>query len=279
MKRYGIRSMTVGLFTVAASLLMAAPSQAAPTPHFTAKIYDLKDHTKLMFDYKSDVEVVGDTTTFVNTVFDLNGETLVIEKTVMKDDGETLVSFEQDQKQLKTQGKVELRDGKAEFTFTRDGKTKTDDEKAGADFIVTATLVAYVQGHWDAVIKGDTVKARLAVLDRMETVGFQFRKDSERQVDGVPVVILKMKPSSLVISALVDPLFFTFTADGKQLMDLSGRANVKVLVDGKLKDFDGYTVYTYPSAAPAAVAAPEAVPTGEPVKPAKSSKKKSVKKK
>jgi hypothetical protein len=259
MKRFGIRNLTVGLFTIVVVFLAANASQAAMVPHFTAKIYDLKDRSKLMFDYKSESEVTGDTKTFVNTVYDLNGEVLVIEKTVLKDDGKTLVSFEQDQKQLKTVGKVELRDGRAYFTFTRDGKTKTDDEKAGADFIVTATLVAYVQAHWDAAMKGDTIKARLAVLDRLETVGFQFRKESEKEIAGAPAVILKMKPSSLIISALVNPLLFSFSADGQKLLELEGRANVKVLIDGKFKDFDGYTVYSSPTvAADAAATSPAA---------------------
>lgn len=276
MKRFGIRTMTVGLFTIAIGLVVATASQAAMSPHFTAKIYDLNDRSKLMFDYKSEFEVTGDTKVYVNTVYDLKGELLVTEKTVLKDDGKTLVSFEQDQKQLKTVGKVEVHDGKAYFTFTRDGKTKTDDESAGNDFIVTATLVAFVQANWDAVMKGDTIKARLAVLDRLETVGFQFRKDSERQINGTPAVVLKMKPSSFVISALLNPLYISFSADGKHLLELEGRANVKVSVDGKLKDFDGYTVYSYPVATPIASPTPEPTPVAEPelkrVKPKKKKK-------
>ncbi len=279
MKRFGFRTLTVTFSAVLFALTLGSVSPetafGAMTPSFTAKIYDLKDRSKLMFDYKSEVETTGDTKTTVNTVYDLKGDVLVIEKTVMKDDGKTFVSFEQDQKQLKTVGKVELRDGRIYFTFQRDEKLKDDDDKASADFIVTSTLVAYVQANWDGLLRGETLKARLAVLDRLETIGFQFKKESEKELNGVPAVVLKMKPSSMMIAAVVDPLLFTFSADGKRLLELEGRTNVKVMIDGKFKDFDGYTVYSYPEAAPAAapVAPAPATDAAEATKPKKKSRK------
>lgn len=247
---------------------LGSKAQAAMEPHFTAKIYDLKDRSKHMFDYKSEIEILGDTKTIHNTVTDLNGAILVTEKTVVT--AGKLASFEQDQKQLGTVGKIEVKDGKANFTFTRDGKTKTDDEKIDDDFIVTSTLVAYLQANWDKIAKGETVKSRLGVLDRLETVGFQFKKESDKEIGGAAGVVLKMKASSLVISALVNPLFFGFTADGSKLLELEGRTNVKLMVDGKLKDFDGYTVYSYPAAK---IEAP-AVPIPEKKTPAKKATKK-----
>lgn len=248
MKRhFNSTSRLLVIATLALGFAGSSVAKAAPTPHFTAKIFDHKDHSKQMFDYKSDVDVEGETKTFTNTVSDLNGEVLVVEKTVLK--GGKLVSFEQDQKQLKTQGKLEVKGEKIDFTFTRDGKTKTDDEKFSDDFIVTSTLVAYVQANWEKITKGETVKSRLGVLDRLETVGFQFKKESEKEVGGAKAVVVKMKASSLIISAIVNPLFFTFAADGSKLLELEGRTNVKVMVDGKFKDFDGHTVYSYPVAA------------------------------
>lgn len=80
-----------------------------------------------------------------------------------------------------------------------------------------------------------------------------------------------MKPSSVIISALVNPLRFGFDTEGHHLLELEGRTNVKVMVDGKWKDFDGYTVYSYPAPkaeAPAATPAPE--------KPAKGFKEKEI---
>lgn len=227
--------------------------EAARTLNFDAKIFDLKDREKHMFNYKSEVETVGDVTTFENNITDLQGGLLVVEKTVMKDGGKTLVSFEQDQKQLETVGRLEINDGKINFSFTKNGKVKTDDESFDADFIVTSTLVAFVRSHWERISKGETVKARLGVLDRLETVGFQFKKEKEKMFGETAGVVVKMKPSSLIISAIVNPLFLGFTADGSRVMEVEGRTSVKVKVDGKFKDFDGLTVYSYPTQAPAEV--------------------------
>ena len=279
MKRLGFATTSLALTTLAAvlslgsQLITPSGAEAAMEPHFTAKIYDLKDHSKHMFDYKSEMEITGDTKTLVNTVTDLKGDVLVIEKTILKDGGKTLVSFEQDQKQLQTVGKLEVRDGKVFFSFTKDGKAKTDDEKAGADFVVTSTLVAYVQAHWEKLAKDEAVKVRLGVLDRLETVGFQFRKEGDTLASGGPGLRIKMKPSSMIISALVNPLYFSFSADGAQLKELEGRTNVKVMANGTYKDFDGYTVYTYP-VAQAAPTMNESTPAPAPSAKSKPAKKK-----
>lgn len=222
-------------------------AEAARTVNFDAKIFDFKERDKHMFNYNSEVETVGDVTTYENKITDLEGNLLVVEKTVMKDAGMTLVSFEQDQKQLETVGRLEVVDGKIQFSFTKNGKTKTDNESFSSDFIVTSTLVAFVKSNWDKISKGETVKARLGVLDRLETVGFQFSKDKEKMFGETAGVVVKMKASSLIISAIVNPLFLAFKADGSGVMEVEGRTSVKVKADGKFKDFDGLTVYSYPS--------------------------------
>lgn len=271
MKRHSMKRLGFATLSSTISLILTLPliASAAMEPYFSAKIYDLKDHSKHMFNYTSEFEQNGDSLTFVSTVTDLEGQVLVIEKTVATDDGRTVVSFEQDQKQLGTLGKLEVRDGKIHFSFTKDGKTKTDEEKVSGHFIVTSTLVANVRNDWAKIMKGETVKVRLGVLDRLETIGFQFKKEADTLPSGGPGHLVKMKPSSVIISALVNPLRFGFDTEGHHLLELEGRTNVKVKVDGKWKDFDGYTVYSYPAAkSEAAVEAPT------PTKPAASKKKK-----
>ncbi len=258
------------------SLLLGGQAGAALAPHFDAKIYDMKDHSKQMFNYKSEFEINGSTKTYYNTITDLDGTVLVLEKTVMtlNGDTETLESFEQEQKQIGTKGNLKIRDGKAYFTFVKGDKTKEDDEKFTDDFAVTSSLVKLLQARWADVMKGDTLKVRLAVLDRQETVGFQFRKEKDKEINGAPGVVLKMKPSSVIISALVNPLYFGFSADGKFLLELEGRTSVKLKNGEKFDDFDGYTVYTHPQP----VVVPVVTAPEEPAKPAKAVKAKSKKK-
>ncbi|MBK7893084.1 MAG: hypothetical protein IPJ84_20180 [Bdellovibrionales bacterium] len=103
-----------------------------------------------------------------------------------------------------------------------------------------------MKARWDKILKGETVKARFAVMDRQETVGFEYFKVAEKDVVGRPAIVVKMKPSSFIIAALVDPLLFTFSKDDTTLLELEGRTIVKVKKGEKFADFDGYTTYSYP---------------------------------
>ena len=83
------------------------------------------------------------------------------------------------------------------------------------------------------------------MIDRRETVGFTLKKDSETTFNGTKAVVIRMKPSSFVISALVSPLYFTFTEDGSRALQLKGRLPVKIKDGNSWKDFDGRMVYKY----------------------------------
>lgn len=208
----------------------------------TAKIFDLKDRSKHLYNFKNEVEISGDTKKMVATYTDLDGKVLVYETTILKqaDGKEMLVSYDLDHKQMGATGKIEVRDGKAHFTYTKDGETKTASEKVGDDFIISTMIVGFLGRNWDKIKKGESLKVRLGVVDRRETVGFSYKKESE-SADGVKV---KMRPSSMIIAAIVNPLVWTMEPGGSFLKELEGRSPVKALENGKFKDFDGYTVYT-----------------------------------
>ena len=208
----------------------------------TAKIYDLKDRTKHLYNFKNEVEMSGDTKKMIATYTDLDGKLLVHETTILKhvDGKESLVSYELDHKQIGATGKIEVRDGRAHFTYTKDGETKTASEKVGDDFIISTMIVGFLGRNWEKIKKGESLKVRLGVVDRRETVGFSYKKESE-SAEGVKV---KMRPSSMIIAAIVNPLIWTMEPGGSFLKELEGRSPVKTADGGKFKDFDGYTVYT-----------------------------------
>lgn len=236
----------LALMAVGGLLLTPHSAPAAMTTLLTAKIFDLKDRSKHMFNYKNEFEIVGDKKTTVTTFTDLDGKALVVETAVVKvgtDGVETLVSFEEDHKQLGTTGKIEVADGKVGFTFTKDGKSKTSSETMEPNYIVTSMVVGLIQSNWEKLMKGETVKIRFGVVDRRESVGFSFTKESAT----TDKVVIKMRATSMIIAALVSPLRLSFQPDGKKFLELEGRVAVKVMKDGKFQDFDGYAVYTYAS--------------------------------
>jgi hypothetical protein len=114
----------------------------------------------------------------------------------------------------------------------------------------------FLTSHWDALVKGEEVKCRMIVVPRRETVGFRFVKESESQWKGgsagraatgfVPIVILRMEPTSPVIRALIDPLHFKIEKGGAhRVLEYSGRTTPKTKLGSKWADLDAITVFDW----------------------------------
>lgn len=231
--------------------LIARASSAANDPEFLAKVFDPDSNKqKLMFTYKHTSEAKGDARVITNVYSDADGKLAAVETVEFVKDGEfeRVRKYHMSQKQLGAEGKVEIKDGKVLFTYERDGKTKTDDEKLTDNFVVGPSITAYLQRNWEQIARGGRVPVRMAVPDRAETVGFEFFRDRTETVGGQKVYVLKMKPSSFLIAALVKPLFFHYTADGSKLIEVHGRTQVKQRSEDKWKDLDAVTVYEYAAA-------------------------------
>jgi hypothetical protein len=246
--RVGLLCLSSATLSVLLLPIMAA---AAPEVRFTGRLFD-KDSNKqkLMFNYKSEIEKRSTDTVIVNTFTTPDGKTALIETaefSQVEAGKERLRALRLSQKQTGAEGSVEIKDGKATFAWTVDGKTQTNTETAGDDFVAGPGILSYLQKNWGRILKGEDVDFRLAVLERRETVGFEFSKEKEIELGGQKAVIVKMKPSSLIIAALVKPLRFYVSADGQKLIELHGRTTVKQGSPGNWQDLDVVTVYDYPS--------------------------------
>jgi hypothetical protein len=142
-------------------------------------------------------------------------------------------------------GMVEVSGEKLLFSYTENGKTKTDDEKLRENSVVPATTLLYLRKNWETLLKGDDVVVRFASLGRLETIGFKFFKIGEEKRNGHDVIILKMKPTSIFISAIVKPLIFVLDKNTKRIIEYVGRILPKKFVDGKWKELDGRITYQY----------------------------------
>ncbi len=221
-------------FTVSA--FGARPSQ------FSADIYDLEG-TDVKFRFEHKLETKGDTMVALNRYLSASGEELITERTEFKN--EEIVSFQQTQKQTGGDGTIKLASGKVIFTYKLDGKEKTDEEKLTSNFVTSPTIMEYIMKNIEALKKGEVLKIRHGVIDRRETIGFELRKDSDTVFNGTKAVVIRMKPSSFVIAALVNPLYFTFDEMGTRGLELRGRLPVKVKKGNSWADFDGRMVYKY----------------------------------
>ena len=193
------------------------------------------------FEHKSTPTEGGEST--VAVFKDLEGNVVFEEKVTLN--GADLVKSEISQNQIKQSALVEVKDGKVFFSKTVDGKTKTSDEKLGKTFVMSGNFQKFIQKNWADLSAGKTVDFRYGVWDRQETVGFGLTKTGEEDIGGQKAVVLRMKPSSFIIAALVKPVIFKYAADGSRLLEMNGRVAPKKKAGDSFKDLDAEVVYSY----------------------------------
>lgn len=238
--------------TLGMALLNSTPqaSWAGAEVKLTGKIFEAESAKQsLLFTFRGEADIKPGLKVLTTTYTSSEGKVAAIETTEFAIDAsgqERVSSFRLNQKQLGAEGSIEIKNGRATFTYTRDGRSKTKAMDAGDDFVVGPGVFNFLRGHWTEILAGKKLKVRFAVLERLETIGFEFSKDKDVRLNGKPAVVVKMKPSSLLVSALVDPIRFYISADATHLLEIHGRSTLKRELNGGLKDFNAVTVFEVP---------------------------------
>lgn len=222
---------TFFLLTAQAGELLVKGEIFEPKTQFEKKIFNID------IKFESQEDVIKTSAIYK----DLQGQVAVEEYGVVK--GDKLVSFEIDQKQSQEKGRVQVQGDKILFSYEKNGQKKTAEEKFRGPLLTNANFNMYVANHWQELSSGKEVEVRFAVWFRLETVGFKIFKVGEVQRGSQKLIQLRMKASSFVIAAIVDPLNFWYSEDGKRLVELSGRVSPKTLKSGEFKDLDADVRY------------------------------------
>jgi hypothetical protein len=267
--------------------LVIAASVHASVGDFTNRIvkgemFSLENPTKLIYTFDRVPVTEGPFLKAIRSFKDPAGGIVALEELFYE--GGKVKKMTVDMRQVSETGSFELKDGRIFFSYTKDGKTKTDDEKIEEPMLVADNMAPFIKDHWDKLGKGETIKFRLPVPSRLETVGFKFQKDGESTFDGKPVDLVKMSPSSAIIAMLVKPIYFSVErAESRHVVKVVGRTVPKIQKDGKWTDFDAISIFSHPETTAAtgteiaagSAAAPSSVKSGTPAKsmaPAKSKK-------
>lgn len=170
-----------------------------------------------------------------------------------------LVSFKLEETQIGAEGSAVVRrpaanPGKAilEFDYAKKapgGKAKVKTEALQNNTLVADMLGPFLARNWASLSRGEKLKCRYIVVPRQETVGFTFTRQSESTLQGRPVLVVKMEPTSFVISALVDLLYLTLEkAPPHRVLQYVGRTTPKARVGEKWADLDAVTVFDWKDA-------------------------------
>jgi hypothetical protein len=126
-----------------------------------------------------------------------------------------------------------LIDGATERTKVEHHETKP--------VVVGPTLVGYIVRHLDALERGETLNVRFAVLDRLETIGFNLQKAPAPTGEAR----VKMNASSFLVNLIVPITHFTFDKATRKLIRLEGRVPPKVRDRDAWTDFDARVEYEF----------------------------------
>jgi hypothetical protein len=126
-----------------------------------------------------------------------------------------------------------------------------DDKKPAGENLPQDTLIdddiyAFILDHWEALMRGDSVKFRFVSLEWERTFGFRFVKAGETSQRGLPMVRIKMEPTSLMVSELVKPIYFIIEKNGAHRMaEYTGRITPRVQKGKSWKYLDAETVFEW----------------------------------
>lgn len=119
--------------------------------------------------------------------------------------------FTQDRPSQKIKCEMRVEGQKLNFTRWEDGKVvKTDSESLDDLLLIPDQIVPFAHQNWAELMKGETLKFRLALPCRLETVGFKLFYDTDSVVDGKPVYVFRLKPRSFIIAAIAPVIEFRF---------------------------------------------------------------------
>jgi len=222
----------------------------------TATVYEAGSNRKhVLYKYQRTATWSGTVLKVVREFSYPDGKAAAREIIVYEED--RLLSYELEELQINARGTAKVRppaksQPKGEIAFAyitgvnTAAKTNANTEKLAPDTIIADMMAPFLVAHWAELMKGKAVKCRFIAATRAETVGFEFMKTSESMQNGKPVVTIKMSPSSLIVAALVDPLYFVLEKNGEhRTLQYTGRTTPKLKVGNRWKDLDAETVFDW----------------------------------
>jgi hypothetical protein len=123
---------------------------------------------------------------------------------------------------------------------------KGESQPLPPDTLIDDTIYPFMLAHWDDLMQGTPVKFHFISLEWKRVFGFQFVKSSECTLNGATVELIKMEPTSRIVSKLVDPLVFTIEkAAPHRIIQYVGRTTPRFKKGKSWKYLDAETVFDW----------------------------------
>jgi hypothetical protein len=235
-------------------LVLAPTPTITPTPTpssisvRTLKLYEIgKTDGPLLYTQKIRKQKLANRRVSTYTsVFDPKGN-LVFSETILSEGSMPLYQSDEVQ-QTKRFLNLEVKEERV-YLRTRglnsenDEKPAEDDEALPENLITGALAEDFILENWDALMKDETVYAKLAVMELREIIKFKFWKKQMTTKNGREVMEVMMKPSSFLVSLIVDPIHIFMDLKEKKMVHYIGRTPLWKFTNGKISALDAEIVF------------------------------------
>jgi hypothetical protein len=194
-----------------------------------------------LFNYERRVTSAGSIMTAAHITQDTTGAVIIIETAQLTPDYR-LKRFDAVNRQTGSSGSVLVsEDGThLEYSVTVDEKTTKATEEVSAPLVTGPSLHGFILKNWETLASAKKLPVRMIVLSKMETYGFDIRREREEGGN----TTFSITPSSFLVRLAVAPLSVTFDTASKQVVRYEGRVPPMEVVDGKLRELDARVNYT-----------------------------------
>lgn len=134
-------------------------------------------------------------------------------------------------------GEMHVDDSRVCFSVTTNGRTQTRSEPRREPVVVGPTLFGVALLHWDALVAGEPVPLRFAVVERLRTYAFTLRHlDSDAETTR-----FELRADRRLVRATVPPMVITFDTRTRRVVRYEGRVPPK----DRGRDLDARVEYTF----------------------------------
>lgn len=208
------------------------------------KIYEMNSgRKKPLFTMNADLKTEKGLTVFNSSYIDSDNVEALTEEAIFEK--LKLQKYAVNQKQLGESYSLNITGDNMVFEVNRQGEVKTKSRKLPPNLVIGPFFVPFLLAHWPQLLKGEKVRAELAVLEQMDYFGFVFEKIRDTSVNGIAAVLVRMKPYSSLVASVVRPIYFTVKPDGSAIIELKGRMLPKNKIGTRFVDFEGEAVFSY----------------------------------
>ncbi len=247
--------LPAGLAGDAARPATSAPYDYAKPKLLTGTLYEIGSHQKkVLYTFRRIAVQSGAVVHVERQFFRTNGLMAAVDKVVYKSN--RLESYKMQDFQARVSGAVRIapdpKDPARQQIYIGYGPGPVPPigkaQNLPSDIVYDDTVYPFILAHWDALMRGDTVKFHFISFEWARTFMFQFAKTGESVQNNQPVAQITMQPISVLLAPFVDPLIFTVEkASPHHVLSYIGRTTPRIQKGDSWKYLDAETVFNYPS--------------------------------